>query len=75
MHHQQPVRLQVPSDAVQARDLFLRRVEVLEGVPGDDHQAERLAQETRKTLEAEKALAEKQRELVNEEQNILIAQR
>lgn len=39
------------------------------------YDAERLAQETRKTLEAEKALAEKQRELVNEEQNILIAQR
>jgi len=39
------------------------------------YEAERLAQETRKTLEAEKALAEKQRELVNEEQNILIAQR
>ncbi len=39
------------------------------------YEAEREAQETRKTLEAEKALAEKQRELVNEEQNILIAQR
>jgi uncharacterized membrane protein YqiK len=39
------------------------------------YDAERQAQETRKTLEAEKALAEKQRELVNEEQNILIAQR